>query len=139
MRPLVVGDETMALAEIDFAALTGDAFPPGHRRLPAAPGPNGWPSIDRIHQAAAESGCAIIVLVPASRERLPADYRRLPRTHFLTKPAKESELIDAVRLALGDNRREPYPGDAVAAERSTASDSAWPRTGRSIRKSPLGC
>jgi two-component system sensor histidine kinase/response regulator len=35
--------------------------------------------------------------------------------HFLTKPAKYSELIDAVRLTLGDNRQEQSLGDAVAA------------------------
>ena len=53
MRPLVIGDETLALAEIDLAALTGESF-----RLAivdaGTAGPNGWPSIDRIHQAGAD-------------------------------------------------------------------------------------
>ncbi len=55
MRPTVVGDETMALAEMDVAALTGSPF-----RLAivdsGTPGPNGWPSIDRIHAVGAGSG-----------------------------------------------------------------------------------
>jgi two-component system, sensor histidine kinase and response regulator len=39
----------------------------------------------------------------------------LPGMYFLTKPAKYSELINTARLALGDNRRQPSLGDAVAA------------------------
>ena len=35
--------------------------------------------------------------------------------HFLTKPAKYSDLIDAVDAALGGKRREPLLGDALAA------------------------
>jgi two-component system sensor kinase len=114
MHPTIAADETMALAEIGCAALMGSPF-----RLAIVdartPGPNGWPSIDRIHEAGADTGCAIIALVPASRERVPVDYRRLPRTQFLTKPAKESELIGAIRMALGDHCQEPSLGDAVAA------------------------
>jgi signal transduction histidine kinase/CheY-like chemotaxis protein len=114
MHPTATADEVMALAEIDCASLMGTPF-----RLAIVdagiPGPDGWPLIDRIHEAGADAGCAIIVLVPASRERVPADYRRLPRTHFLTKPVKNSELINAVRLALGEPCQEPSLGDAVAA------------------------
>ena len=114
IRPTVVGDETMALAEMDVAALTGSPF-----RLAivdsGTPGPNGWPSIDRIHAVGAGSGCAMIVMIPASRERVPVEYRHLPHTQFLTKPVKESELINAVRVVLDDNRQEPSLADTVAA------------------------
>ncbi len=110
----VVGDETLALAEIDCAALSGAPFRAAIVDC-STPGPNGWQLIDRIHQIGAESGCRIIVLVPASRERVPLRYRRLPQAQFLTRPAKESELMDAVRLALGDHRQEPSLGDTAAA------------------------
>jgi two-component system sensor kinase len=112
MRPTAV-DEAKALEEIDRAASAGSPF-----RLAIVdsgmPSQDGWPLIDRIHEAAERTECATIVLVSASRERVPAEYRNLPRTQFLTKPAKHSELIDAIRLALGDNRRETSLGDAVA-------------------------
>ena len=35
MRPATAADEATALAEIDRAALTGDALPPGHSSTPA--------------------------------------------------------------------------------------------------------
>jgi two-component system sensor kinase len=112
--PTVVSDETMALAQIDCAALTGSPF-----RVViidfGIPGPDGWPLVDRLHAVGAESGCAMIVLIPASRERVSIEYRRLLHTQFLGKPVKESELIEAVKAALGDNRQEPSLGDAVAA------------------------
>ncbi len=114
LRPLLVGDETMALAEIDLAALTGTPFRLAIVDCGGADG-DGRQSIERIQQAAAESGCTMIVLVPAGRTRLAADCRCLPRTQFIAKPAKESELIDAIRAALGDNRREAPRGTAVAA------------------------
>jgi two-component system, sensor histidine kinase and response regulator len=114
MHPTVVADQLMALAEIDCGALTGNPF-----RLAIVdcdkPGPHGWPLINRVREGSADTGCAIIALVPASRARVPAGYRDLPNVHFLTKPAKYSELIDAVRLALGNNRQDQSLGDTVAA------------------------
>ena len=81
LRPVVAANELMALAEIDCATLLGSPF-----RLAildcGEPGPKGWPLVDRIYEAAAPTGCAIVVLIPATRERVPVDYRQLPGHAF---------------------------------------------------------
>ena len=66
-------------------------------------------------KADADAECPIIVLVPASQAGIPAHYRQLPGTQFLTKPAKYSELLGAVAPALGGRRPEQSPADDAAA------------------------
>ena len=59
--------------------------------------------IDRIHEAAnAHRLCDHRPGSCQPGESFPPIIASLPRTHFLTKPAKYSELIAAVELALGD-------------------------------------
>jgi signal transduction histidine kinase/DNA-binding response OmpR family regulator len=114
LRPTTVADEATAMAEIDRAALAGAPF---HLVILDAgtPDRDRWPLIDRIHEAGGPTECVIIVLVSASQARVPDHYRQLPRTQFLTKPAKYSDMINAIATALGRNRQELPAGDAVAA------------------------
>ena len=109
MRPTTAADEAAALAEIDRAALAGEPF-----RLvildAGMPGSDGWPfdrpdPRGRSRTPAARSSSWFL---PARRE-LPAHYRQLPRTQFLTKPAKYSELIDAVDIGSRRQSRKNRP------------------------------
>jgi signal transduction histidine kinase/DNA-binding response OmpR family regulator len=114
INPTTVANGTAALAEMDRAATAGRPF-----RLvildAAMPGLDGWKVIDHILADKRHADCAIIVLVPASQAGVPSNYRQLPKAQFLTKPAKYSELVDAVASALGGSREEPSVSDAVQA------------------------
>ena len=70
---------------------------------------------DNIHKAAEPTGCQLIVLISDSEAKLPTAYRHLPGTQFLTKPAKYSEFILAVKRALGNDRQESSVADVVEA------------------------
>jgi CheY-like chemotaxis protein len=114
MRPTIVADEATALKRIAAAASKGEPV-----RLvildAGVPDDEGWPLFDRIHEAAAATGCAMIVLIPSSEATLPAHYCRLHQVQFVTKPAKHSDLVAAVERALGGGPPEPsdeYVGKA---------------------------
>jgi two-component system sensor kinase len=113
MRPTTVADGAAALAELDRAALAGTPF-----RLvildTVMPGLDGWQFIDRVHESGTHVGCPIIALVPPSEAGIPSHYRHLPGILFLTKPAKYSELVNAMRLALGQGLPEPSVGATAA-------------------------
>jgi signal transduction histidine kinase/CheY-like chemotaxis protein len=114
MRPIAAADATAALAEMDRAALAGMPF-----RLvildAVMPELDGWKFIDRIQEDGAHTDCPIVVLIPANQAGVPARYHQLPGMQFLTKPAKYSELLGAMALALGGNSQEASPADAVQA------------------------
>jgi len=115
MRPATAGDEATAVDKIHRASKVGNPF-----RLvildAGAPGPEDWPLFDRVHEAASRDQCALIVLVTASEAKLPAQYRELPKTQFLTKPAKYSEFLNAVEQALRDKPEETTVGGALDAK-----------------------
>ncbi len=116
MRPTGISDALAALAEIEHAAAEGAPF-----RLmivdAVMPGLDGREFAERVRSGQAHPDCPIIMLVPASHVGIPARERRLQAVQFLTKPAKYSELIDAVILALGDpcHDKKPVAVDTVAA------------------------
>jgi signal transduction histidine kinase/CheY-like chemotaxis protein len=112
IRPTTLAHGTAVLAEMDRAAKARRPF-----RLAIVdavmPGLDGWGVIDRIRGNKSHDDCAIIVLVPASQAGIPADYRQLPKTQFLTKPAKYSELVDAVATALGGSPNNSCVVEAI--------------------------
>ena len=112
LQPTAVADGATALAEMDRAAAAGTPF-----RMAiidaAMPGMDGWQVLDRIQGSPAYAGCATVVLVPASQAGIPAQYRQLPGTQFLTKPAKYSELLNAVAVLC--NNPEPPRDEAKPA------------------------
>lgn len=114
LPPFVVRDEALAVAELGCAALSGSPFGLAIVDFSIATADD-WGLVDRIHAAGNDSGCSLLVLVPASHERVPLEYRRLPRTQFLTKPVKESELLAAIRIAFGGPAEEPIATSVTAA------------------------
>ena len=107
MRPVTVPDGAAALVEMDRAASAGAPF---HLLIVDAvmPGLDGWQLVDRIRQDEMNADCPIIVLIPASQAGIPSRYRKLPELQFLAKPAKYSELVNAIARALdGENQETP--------------------------------
>lgn len=116
MRPTVVADAMAALAEIEHATAADAPF-----RLiivdAVMPGLDGREFAERVRSGQTHADCPIIMLVPASQVGIPARERRLQAVQFLTKPAKYSELIDTITLALGD----PYHSTKSAAADTVAA------------------
>jgi CheY-like chemotaxis protein len=116
MRPTGAAGASAALAEIGHAAAAGAPF-----RLmivdAVMPGLDGRALAEKVRSGRTHPDCPIIMLVPASQVGIPAHERRLQAVQFLTKPAKYSELIDAVTLAVADPcpGKKPAAADAVAA------------------------
>jgi two-component system sensor kinase len=116
MRPTGTADASAALAEIEHAAAAGAPF-----RLmivdAVMPGLDGREFAARVRGGQAQPDCPIIMLVPASQAGIPAHERRWQAVQFLTKPAKYSELLDAITLALSDpgQDQKPAAADTVAA------------------------
>ncbi|MGD9127529.1 MAG: response regulator [Planctomycetia bacterium] len=100
MQPTAVIDESTALTEIDRATMAGTPY-----RLvildAGRPDRDYWPLIDRIHKAGNHAECTILLLVSANQARISDHYRQLPGTQFLTKPVKNSDLLNAMATALG--------------------------------------
>ena len=116
MRPTGAADALAALAEIEHAAAAGAPF-----RLmivdAVMSGLGGREFAEKVRSGQVQPDCPIIMLVPASQAGIPVHQRRLQAVQFLTKPAKYSELIDAVTLALGDSchGKRPAAVDTAAA------------------------
>ncbi|MBN2295437.1 MAG: response regulator [Pirellulales bacterium] len=105
MRPTTVVDETTAMAEINRAAMAGTPY-----RLvildAGTPDRDSWSLIDQIHEDGNHTECAILLMASASQTYIPDHYRQLSRTQFLTKPAKDSDLINSITTALGHKCQE---------------------------------
>ncbi len=99
MQPCAVADGPAALAEMDGAAAAGRPY-----RLAildaVMPGWDVWEFIDRLREEGKHVHCPVVVLIPAGQAGIPTRYRRLPGIQFLTKPAKYSELVNAVATAM---------------------------------------
>jgi signal transduction histidine kinase/DNA-binding response OmpR family regulator len=78
------------------------------------PGMDGFEVARRIKQAPGLAGATIMMLSSADRKGDAARCRAMGVTRYLTKPVKQSELLDAILLALG-RRRDWAPADAAAA------------------------
>jgi CheY-like chemotaxis protein len=79
------------------------------------PGTDGWTLTESLRNHHRHAACPIIVLVPASQAGIPAACRRLAAVQFLTKPAKHSELAEAMAVALGVRDDAPAGGDTMVA------------------------
>jgi CheY-like chemotaxis protein len=114
MRVHATADATGALLEMDRAA---DAGAPVRLAIIDAdlPGTDGWTLTESLRNHQRHAACPIIVLVPASQAGIPAACRRLAAVQFLTKPAKHSELAEAMAVALGVRDDAPAGGDTMVA------------------------
>ena len=122
MRAVVCGDAAHALAEMDRASDAGE--PICLAVIDAEmPGIDGWTLAGKLRDPGAPgcyADCPILLLVAASQAGVPPEYRELAATQFLTKPAKQRDLIDAIAIALG--------GDAgKSADTGPAADEIVPR------------
>ena len=118
LRAIVCGDAAHALAEMDRAA---DAGEPVRLAMIDAemPGIDGWTFAGKLRNPGApgrHAACSILMLVPASQAGVPPEYRELAATQFLTKPAKQRDLTDAIVIALGGDAGRPADTSVVASE-----------------------
>ncbi|MEY2408311.1 MAG: hypothetical protein QOF48_981, partial [Verrucomicrobiota bacterium] len=124
MRPVLVGTATEAIAEMERAYKDGAPFP--LVLLDATlPPPGGFGLAHHVLQRPGLVGGIVMMLSSASQLEDAARCRSLGIPVHLTKPVRESELLDAVMTALGNDR---------AARRRAATD-AVPvlRSGRPLR------
>ncbi len=117
MQPLAVDGGAAALAVLGSAAAAGEPYPlvllDGHM-----PGMDGFTLAGRIRADAALSGAAVLMLTSAGRPDDVEQCRRLGVRAYLTKPVRQSELLEAILAALGG---EPPPAEAAAAEAPAAA------------------
>jgi CheY-like chemotaxis protein len=108
------------LAELRRAALAGAPY-----RLVLLdvmmPGMDGFEVAERVRQTAGLAGLTILMLSSADRKGDAAQCRRLGVARYLTKPVKQSELLDAILLALGGRRRDWAPAPTGPAAPATGA------------------
>jgi PAS domain S-box-containing protein len=123
MRPLVVDGATEALEALRRAAAAGEPFP--LVLLDAMmPGVDGFTLAGQIKDSADLAGAVLLMLSSAGRSEDAERCRQLGIALYLTKPLKQSELLDAILTA----RHEAAP-DAT----SHAAEGAVPNGGRQLR------
>jgi signal transduction histidine kinase/DNA-binding response OmpR family regulator len=107
-----------ALAALTQAAAGGEPVPVA--LLDArTPGADGFAVAEQIRQHPALSRTGLVMLLSAGRPGDVARCRELGAAAWLMKPAKHSELLDAVRAALGRSS-PPAPGPRPAVPPSPA-------------------
>ncbi len=124
LRPAVVDGGEAALAELDRARAAGDPY-----RLvimdALMPGMDGFAVAARVSGDPRLAGTAIMILSSIERQADVARCRQLGIEHYLTKPVKASELLDAIRTVLGagperSRRTGSQPDPAVRSARPDA-------------------
>ncbi len=119
MRPLAVDGGAAALAVLGAAAAAGEPYPlillDGHM-----PEMDGFTLAARIRADAALSGAVVLMLTSAGRPDDVEQCRRLGVRAYLTKPVRQSELLDAILSTLGGT--QPPPDVAAARESVAAPD-----------------
>ena len=137
MKPTVVEGGREALAALEQARGPGSPF--ALVLLDAMmPEMDGFTLAERIRQDPELVGATLMMLSSANRREDAARCRELGVATYLTKPIRQSTLLDAIMTALGPSRERRGPRrprrPARAGERAGArSGSCWPRTTRSIR------
>jgi signal transduction histidine kinase/DNA-binding response OmpR family regulator len=124
MRPTVAGDGETALAHFRRAAAEGRPF-----RIAILdclmPGMDGFELAGRIGADPALAGTKLLMLTSSGRPEDGERCRLLGISRLLVKPAKHSDLLDAIVGALGVATAESQSGDDAAEGRM--------RTGRPLR------
>jgi signal transduction histidine kinase/CheY-like chemotaxis protein len=123
MRPAVAADATTALAQLESAAQAGDPYDIGLLDY-NMPGANGVELARQITASPALSHTRLILLT--SSGHVPADGPATGIRHHLTKPVRQSRLLDAVAAALAT--------DAAAADPSPTAQEAHRPTARQLSR-----
>jgi two-component system sensor histidine kinase/response regulator len=106
MKPTTVDGGRVALAALNAAKDSGDPFP--LLILDAGmPGLDGFSVAERIQKDPKLAGATIMMLTSVGRRGDAARCLQLGIAAYLTKPIKQSELLEAIHLALG----KPWPKD----------------------------
>ncbi len=100
MRPTTADGEKAARSAMEQAKEAGNPFP--LILLDAQmPGIDGFALAERIRQNPQLAGAVIMMLTSAGQRGDAARCRELGIAAYLTKPIKESELLEAIQIALG--------------------------------------
>ena len=114
MKPIVLDSGRSALIAMELASKAGETFPLIILDSDM-PDMNGFAVAERIKENPELSGATIMVLSSASQPGDEARCRELGITAYLTKPIKQSDLLDAIMTALGttspDNHKSPQKTD----------------------------
>jgi two-component system, sensor histidine kinase and response regulator len=106
MKPTSVGGGQEALSALNAAKDSGDPFP--LLILDAGmPGMDGFSVAERIQQDPKLAGATIMMLTSVGQRGDAARCLQLGIAAYLTKPIKQSELLEAIHVALG----RPWPKD----------------------------
>ncbi|QEH36332.1 Signal transduction histidine-protein kinase BarA [Aquisphaera giovannonii] len=108
MSPKLAPDAETALRMMALAAAAGSPFAVVVSDV-MMPGMDGFELAERIRDRPELSGAAVILLSSAGARDDDARGRRCGAAAFLTKPAKQSELLDAIMTAVSALPREARP------------------------------
>jgi signal transduction histidine kinase/CheY-like chemotaxis protein len=112
LRPKAVDGGAAALAVLEEAAAAGEPYPlillDGHM-----PEMDGFTLAARIQANAALSGAVVLMLTSAGRPDDVERCRQLGVRAYLTKPVRQSELLDAILATLGGAPLHAELGDAA--------------------------
>jgi CheY-like chemotaxis protein len=112
MKPMLAAGGEAALAELERAATAGQSYP--LVLLDAMmPQVDGFALARKIKESPHLANSVIMMLSSADQVTDSARCRELGISVYLTKPVRQSELLDAIMSALGDGR---LPAAAAAAE-----------------------
>jgi len=79
------------------------------------PGMDGFEVAEQIQRAGGLAEATILMLSSADRKGDAGRYHELGIARYLTKPVKQSELLDAILMAFGGRRRDGVPVESVPA------------------------
>ncbi len=113
MKPTVLGDSKSALALLEQAGRAGNPFPlllvDAH-----LPEMDGFGLIERIQQSPSLGRApTIMMLSSAGQPGDAARCRELNIAAYLTKPVRQSELLDAILTVLGSTSSTELPGALI--------------------------
>jgi PAS domain S-box-containing protein len=119
MRPAVVEGAAQALAALEQAAAQGEPFPLVLLDV-MMPGVDGFTLAEQIQRHPELTGSVLLMLSSAARAEDSARCRQLGIATYLTKPVKQSELLDAIltaRHAATDKEERAAPAAAPVLDR----------------------
>ena len=77
------------------------------------PGMDGFSVVEQLRQDPTLAGCAIMMLTSAGQRGDAARCRELGIRAYLVKPIRQSELLEAILLVLGQSSQEKAPAELV--------------------------
>jgi signal transduction histidine kinase/CheY-like chemotaxis protein len=112
MRPTSVADGEEALAELHVTRNSADPYTLIVMDM-HMPQMDGFALVERIRETTSFSRIAIVMLTSAGQRGDAARCRELHLAGYLVKPARRSELRDAIVRAMGTLQPRPAPGSDV--------------------------